>query len=137
MLVDELTNSIGDVFCRVEYDEENKWGYNAWYGYVSFEDIKAGSFAILEAARNYRYDRAINDSRYSEGGMTEATEWLATEIIPQMIQAGVRYSATVLGSDVFSRLSAEELEGQIQSVGFSYRNFDNIEEARHWLRSQP
>jgi hypothetical protein len=66
------------------------------------------------------------------GSFDGSKEWIVETIMPAVIQAGLLFEAIVLPRNIFSKLSAKETIMKINN--FELRQFDNLGEARKWLK---
>ncbi len=132
----KLKNEKQEVFIEVEYLEQKNTLYSNWIGsYLSVEQIKQGGFLMLDEIQQHKCVLLLNDNRQLEGVWDEANEWIATEWLPLMIQAGLMKMAHILSQDLFAQLSAEFFEDNAQNVEnmFQLKMFNNQEDAEKWL----
>jgi hypothetical protein len=54
--------------------------------------------------------------------------------MPEMETAGVKFLAIVMPSNVFTRMTIQDMTGNSKLINIRY--FDSIREAREWLRSK-
>ncbi|PKV63303.1 STAS/SEC14 domain-containing protein [Pontibacter ramchanderi] len=132
MKVQELTSSTGKTYLTIHYDEQHKWVYNDWTGYVSPENVKQGSLAVLEAIRQYNAACGLNDNRKLVGRWDESVGWIEQEWIPMAAEAGLRYYAHIVNEDAFAAASSADMLSRVQGR-FEMRIFEDASEARAWL----
>ncbi|MEO1050551.1 MAG: hypothetical protein AAFX87_07985 [Bacteroidota bacterium] len=130
----ELRKGTGKVYLTVQYDEENSWLYANWVGFMTMDMIKQGGLMLIEAVRESKCKHMLNDNREVEGTWAKANEWIATEWGPKIMDAGLRNFAMILSSNIFSEMSAKDLETKQDS--FTMRSFVDIEDAKKWLKEQ-
>jgi hypothetical protein len=75
----ELSTSTGKVYLSIYYDEQNNWIYNNWVGYVSPENVKLGSLAVLDALKKYKTPCGLNDNTELVGRWDQSVDWIAQE----------------------------------------------------------
>lgn len=132
----QLQNKEQEVFYEVEYLQNQGFLYSNWIGsYLSFEQIKQGCLLGLDKVKEHKCPLLLNDNRQLEGTWDEANEWIATEWMPQAIQAGLMKFAHILPEDIYAQLSAEFMEDNAKEVEnvFQLKMFNNQEDAEKWL----
>lgn len=134
MKIQELTSSTGKVYLTIHYDEQNKWLYNDWTGYVTPENVKQGGLAVLDAIKQHRTALGLNDNRNLVGRWDDALAWIEQEWIPAAAEAGLRYYAHVVDADSFAAASSADMLNRVQGR-FQMRIFQNMTDAREWLNS--
>jgi hypothetical protein len=130
----ELTNLFGKTFISIEYDHQHKWVYNNWKGYQSYENVVTGANACLEFFIQYKCACLLNDNRQVVGPWDHATDWIATDWTPRALRAGMKFFAHVVDKQTLAGMSAEQLHQKIGHV-FEMKVFDDIEEAKDWLKN--
>jgi hypothetical protein len=128
----DLTNSFGNVFLSIEFDNQNKWVYNNWKGYQSYENVMAGANACIEIIQQYKCPCLLNDNRQVVGPWDHATDWIANDWTPRALKAGMKYFAHVVDKQTLAAMSAEEMHRKVGTV-FEMKVFDNMEAAKAWL----
>ncbi|WP_266202680.1 hypothetical protein [Pontibacter kalidii] len=131
--VAELTSTTGKVFLTVAYDAANNWIYNNWVGYVSPENVKQGSLAVLEAFQTYNSPYGLNDNRELVGRWDEAVDWIEKEWMPKAIAAGLRYYAHIANQESFAAASAADMLSRTHGR-FEMRIFEDPGSAKVWLQ---
>lgn len=131
--VAELTSATGKVFLTVEYDEASNLIYNNWVGYVSPENVKLGSMAVLEAFQTYKTPYGLNDNRLLVGRWDDSVSWIEKEWMPKAIAAGLRYYAHIANHESFAAASAADMLQRAHGL-FQMHIFDDMESAKRWLK---
>ncbi|MBF8964140.1 STAS/SEC14 domain-containing protein [Pontibacter sp. FD36] len=132
MKLQELKSSTGKTYLTIHYDEQNKWVYNDWIGYVTPENVKQGSLAVLEAIKQHSAACGLNDNRHLVGRWDDSVEWIEDVWIPAAAEAGLQYYAHVANEDAFAAASSSNMLSRVQGR-FEMRIFGGIKEARDWL----
>jgi hypothetical protein len=130
----ELTNSFGKNFIAIEYDQHHKWVYNNWIGYQMYENVLAGANACLESFIQHKCACLLNDNRQVVGPWDHATDWIATDWTPRALRAGLRFFAHVVDKQTLAGMSAEQMYRKVGHI-FEMKVFDDMEEAKIWLKS--
>lgn len=132
MKVRELTSSTGKTYLTIHFDEQRHWVYNDWIGYVSPDNVKQGSLAVLEAIKQYKASCGLNDNRHLVGRWDDSVEWIEQEWVPMASDAGLRFYAHVANADAFAAASSADMLSRVRGR-FEMRIFQDIDEARNWL----
>jgi hypothetical protein len=130
----EIKNTLDRTFIFIELDEENKWVYNNWVGYQSFDSVVAGANACLDYLEPQKCKAILNDNRQVVGPWDHATDWIANDWTPRAIRAGLKYFAHVVDDQTLAAMSAGEMHQKVGDI-FEMKVFNQIEDARDWLRS--
>jgi hypothetical protein len=129
----ELTSATGKTFLTIAYDAANNWIYNNWIGYVSPENVKLGSIAVLEAFQTHQTPYGLNDNQELVGRWDEAVDWIEQVWMPQAAAAGLRCYAHVTNQESFAAASAAEMESRTNGL-FQMRIFGDMDSAKSWLK---
>ncbi|GAB3830468.1 hypothetical protein [Hymenobacter jeollabukensis] len=123
----------GHVYLTAERNRAEGWIHARWSGVQTLETVKEGGLAYVDMLREEPCAKLLNDHSELIGRFTEANEWVAQVWTPMILQAGLRYFAHVLSPGIFGQLSIEDLHQRIGDV-FELKMFDDVEEAKQWLR---
>jgi hypothetical protein len=64
-------------------------------------------------------------------------QWITREWLPYAVQqAGYRFGAVVVGTDVLTRLATAYITTHVQGLPLVYRSFEHEAEAAIWLQAQ-
>lgn len=126
----QLRHVQGDVY--VTLYQKPDYIEAVWKGHVSAEDIIAAGNAYLRLMQANPCPKLLNNKKDISGDWQEANDWLEFEWLPQAIKAGLQCLAHVYSSNVFSRLSAQDMFTRL-SDHINMKNFNEIEKAEKWL----
>lgn len=124
----------GHVFLTAERNRLEGWIHARWTGVQTLETVMEGGLAYVQMLHEEPCPKLLNDHSELIGRFTAANDWIAQVWTPLILQAGLRYFAHVLSPGVFGQLSIEDLHQRIEGV-FELRMFDEVEDAKAWLRS--
>lgn len=88
---------------------------------------------VLEFVRTKKITKIMNDNREVVGSWEEAAHWVANELFPALMQAGLKHFAWLLSANVYSDVSARFAMEGVDAV----KPFYFHQEAREWLIAQP
>lgn len=117
--------------CSLYYDEVEHWLCAVWRGYIDPIEALRGAEAYLRHAAHTPSAKLLNDNSQLHGPWFESTAWLAKVWVPEAERLGLRYVAHVTRADRrYDILTAS----QPLVLPFEFQIFDDVAEARHWLR---
>jgi len=133
MILEELRSSTGKIFLRISYDAHTDWIHADWIGYPTPDNVARGALAYLDHMQAKGCHAVLNDNRNLVGAWDQSVAWLAKEWIPYALRSGLKCWAHIDNTDAFSTKSASAL-GALIKDRFEYGIFDDVEEARAWLK---
>lgn len=120
----------------LEYDEELKCIIQTWKGHFSSDYFKKGVERTNEIfAEKKPVSRFLVDAQSASVIKKEDTDWAARTAIPTAIQYGLKYYGFVVPTNVFTRLSLNNFQQELNQPDLTVRLFDNIDTAKEWMRS--
>ncbi|WP_299824337.1 STAS/SEC14 domain-containing protein [uncultured Pontibacter sp.] len=129
----ELITSTGKPYLTIYYNEQHNWVYNNWIGYVTPDNVKQGSLAVLDALETYHTPLGLNDNRELVGPWDQVVGWIETEWIPRAEKAGLQFYALVVDAEAFAAASAAKMLNKVHNK-FDMRIFNDITAAEDWLQ---
>lgn len=122
------------VYFEIEASEDNDWITTRWIGFQKVERSKAGLLKELEVIETTGRAKILNYNTDIKGPYPVGIDkWIAEEWQPKAAELGLKYAATVVSSNIFASLSAEQLEMVFD--GITYKNFEDENAAIRWLGS--
>lgn len=120
------------IFFEIEASNDNDWITTRWIGFQKLERSKAGLMKELEVLEATNRNKILNYNTEIKGPYPPGIDkWIAEEWQPKAAGLGLKYAATVLSSNIFASLSAEQLE--VVFEGITYKNFEDENAAIRWL----
>jgi stage II sporulation SpoAA-like protein len=89
---------------------------------------------MKDAMKRHRLLHMLTDSRTAGPVLEEDVQYFREKVMFEMEKAGVRYLAIVMPSNVFTRMTIQDMTSNTNVMTVRY--FDSIREAREWLRSK-
>jgi hypothetical protein len=129
----ELKSSLGKVYLTIETDTENRWISTDWQGYLTADNIKIGAQAYTDALAKSGFSCVLNDTRSVRGPWDHSMDWVINVWAPNAAKAGLRHFALVSTPETLADGSAATFYAQL--TAFQAAVFDNLTEARNWLRA--
>ena len=131
-MIKELKSSLDKIYLTIETDHENRWIFADWQGYLTAENIKIGAKAYTQAVADAGFSCVLNDTRSVRGPWDHSMDWVINEWAPNAAKAGLRHFAMISTPETLADGSAASFYGQL--TAFQGNVFDNMAEARAWLR---
>jgi hypothetical protein len=131
---EKLTDAEGHVFLTIAYDQSLGITRASWLGEQSDETVRPGASACLEIIRQSRSSKFLNDSSQITGTWLESNPWIAEKLIPEAIQAGLKYVAFVLPAGLEGKISIVDLHQLVGDL-VQMKAFMSLELAEDWLKS--
>lgn len=131
-MTQELKSSLGKVYLTIETDLENRWIFVDWQGYLTAENIKIGAQAYTDALAASGFCCVLNDTRSVRGPWDHSMDWVINEWAPNAAKAGLKHFALISTPETLADGSAANFYAQL--TAFEAQVFDNMAEAKQWLR---
>lgn len=131
-MVQELKSALGKVYLTIETDDENRWVFTDWQGYLTADNIKVGAKAYTDALAQSGFSCVLNDTRSVRGPWDHSMDWVINEWAPNAAKAGLRHFAMISTPETLADGSAATFYGQL--TAFEGQVFNNLTDARNWLR---
>lgn len=106
-----------------------------WTGFQNMESVQKGGMKMLELLMHNQVYKLLNDNTHVEGTWSEAAEWVAQELIPDMENAGLKFIAWIHSPSAFSRLSAEK-SADLALGNVVTQFFTDRPSAEKWLKTR-
>jgi hypothetical protein len=89
---------------------------------------------MREGMKRHKLLHMLTDSRTAGPVLEEDVQYFKDKILAEMEKAGVRYLAIVMPTNVFTRMTIQDMTSNLNLITVRY--FESIREAREWLRSK-
>lgn len=123
-------------YITVAWNEELKAVQVAWRGYYGGGQGKAqtGCAKITELLTQKRASKLLSDMRESRVADQADQKWFLEVWLPQIVKAGLRYSASITPKSAVGRLSFNSTVNRIESEELHSAYFEDMKEAYNWLK---
>jgi hypothetical protein len=95
----------------IQYDVLDDYLSAIWMGEQTGESIRKGCELLLTYLEQQHSHKVLNDNTQVQGMWADTADWIASDWLPRMRQAGCQYFAHVYSPDIYSRLSADKAFG--------------------------
>lgn len=120
----------------VSWDEYCQAVRLEWKSYVEGEPARQGLEEGLRLFQRKRTHRWLADVRMLGPVRQVDQQWINQDWFPRAIAAGLRVMATVIPKSAIARMSIKQIMSKVNEIDIINNNFDDLEQARHWLRGQ-
>jgi hypothetical protein len=123
--------------CIIEYDVDVPCVSMIWKGYATSGQFREANERVLHEVQQRRSSKLLGDAK--EFVLIGATDqnWLSSNWIPRLLQAGVRKIALVMPRFYFNRVAVDTVTQRLaQNVAndlVSIEYFESRDTARKWL----
>jgi len=126
----KLTNAAGDTFVTMQ--KLSNCIEAQWAGHITADDVVTAAKLFAKLLQKTPCTALLNDKGNVTGDWTEANDWLEFEWLPQVMQAGLQCLAHIYSDNMFSRLSARDLQQRFVPT-LQMQNFNDRTHAERWL----
>jgi predicted DNA-binding transcriptional regulator AlpA len=124
-------------YCEIWYDSVNRWVCTDWSGLLTLEMVQTAVNMENKILKEKKATKLLNLNTRVKGTFSNATDWIANVAFPEGISLGIKHVAWVLSADEISKMSAQKTLSKGQKLNEYVTYFDNIENAKEWLKNQP
>lgn len=126
----KLTNAAGDTFVAMQ--KLSNCVEAKWAGHITADDVVTAAKLYVKLLQKTPCSALLNDKAEVTGDWTDANDWLEFEWLPLVLQAGLQCVAHIYSENMFSRLSARDLQQRITPT-LQMQNFNDRTHAEIWL----
>lgn len=124
-----------DNLVKVFYYEEFNTGLGTWKGNGIGDEYKHTMTRIKDLIAENKIERWVAEISNFGVVSKENKDWVNAEWFPGVIGAGLRRMAVVLPSNIFGKMSAEEVLAKVTDH-VHIRHFDNLDDAKVWIKNE-
>jgi hypothetical protein len=119
--------------CTVTRDDDVPCIFVNWKGYATSAQIRFVHECLVGLIGRHGVSKILGDDTALVSIDNEDQEWIIWDWIPRAIAAGLRVVASKKPNGFFGRMSVDRIQAVI-SPKLRIRSFDNLSDARAWLR---
>lgn len=120
-------------YAEISWDELSQAVVLVWKGFASLEKIQLvlnKVLALLQQKEGYKF---LADSSNMMAFNKEAEAWIVHDWVPRSKAANLKITAYIVPKSAMTRTSLRGMRGHTGLETVAY--FDNVEEAKTWLRA--
>lgn len=121
-------------FATVTYDEEDDVVLAHMTDFAEGEPFREYMYSIIEAIEDTGTHQVLTDTSDMGTITQEDQEWSAVEWTPEAEAAGLKRMAMVMPESVVAEISVEQIL-EMTDDEIERDLFDNVEDAREWIRN--
>ena len=106
-----------------------------WKKFVKGEDFREGLNKGLELIKSKNSSRWLADMRHMQVLAVADQEWSNNDWFPRAISGGIRKMALVQPASALAKMGVKNVMSKVQDVQLETANFDNLEDAKKWLKT--
>ncbi len=122
---------------NVTYDAEVNAVVFVWATTPTSQEFREALNYGLSLVSEKQAKRWIGDTRNIGAIDPEDQQWSNEDWFPRALGAGIVDMGVIVSNDIFSKMSVEEIMGNVGgSEGFESRFFSSVEDAKAWFKSK-
>jgi hypothetical protein len=106
-----------------------------WNGYSTSAEFRQGTELMLNTLISHKANYVLADIKNMVLIGKEDQEWLEAAFIPRAISFGFNALAIVRPNNYFNKVAVESISYKVDKEKLAIGLFDNINEAKLWLKS--
>jgi hypothetical protein len=120
---------------HIYYDEDTSAVVMEWDGYATSKQFKEGTELMLNTLIKHQSVKVLANIKEMVLIGMEDQQWLDSQFIPRAIKFGFKAIAIIKPDNYFNRVAVETVSGKIDSDKLAIRFFEQVPEAREWLKT--
>ncbi|PSR54713.1 hypothetical protein AHMF7605_14950 [Adhaeribacter arboris] len=121
---------------QIWYEAEIHWLYVEWMGALNLHNVQRNGQILLQFLKEKQCAKILNNNQQVQGPWLDACSYAAEELLPQLIEAGLKYLAWVQSPNPYSQYSMEQtLEATSLPIKNRINIFYSLPVAREWLKN--
>jgi hypothetical protein len=120
---------------NIYFDKEIDAVVMEWDGYATSTQFKEGTELMLNTLIQNNSFKVLADIKEMVLIGTEDQQWLNTHFLPRAIKFGFKAIAIIKPNNYFNKIAVESISYKVDKDKLAINFFDNITEAKEWLKS--
>jgi hypothetical protein len=120
--------------CTVSRDDSIPCIFVHWKGYATSAQLRFIHECLIDLIKRERMSKTLGDDTALVAVTSEDQDWIGENWTPRAVAAGLRFAASKRPQGYYGRTSVNHIQAVISSK-LCVRSFDDLAEARAWLRS--
>ncbi len=118
------------------YDSDLQCVMVEFSGSPDLKEFKALANPIISLLKKHKANKELNNTLNLEVNSIENQEWAQTVWFPDAVEAGLKYFAFVVPSNIFGQVSAEQTNEKAEEEGaIEIKYFETEDKAKEWLKT--
>ncbi|MFD1003667.1 STAS/SEC14 domain-containing protein [Ohtaekwangia kribbensis] len=124
-----------EIYVTITHERDTDIIYVDWNGFLTVDQVKAGSEELLKIIKEVKCSRVLVDNRKVSGPWQAANEWYQTDWNPRAAKEGLTDMAVIMSDNIFTQLSLQGFTKATKGV-YTVAIFNSEPDARKWLKEQ-
>ena len=120
---------------NIYFDEEINAVIMEWDGYATSTQFKEGTELMLNTLIQNNSFKVLADIKDMVLIGMEDQQWLNTHFLPRAIKFGFKAIAIIRPDNYFNNVAVESVSYKVDKDKLAINFFDNITDAREWLKT--
>lgn len=120
---------------NIYFDKEINSVVMEWDGYATSTQFKEGTELMLNTLIQNNSFKVLADIKDMVLIGMEDQQWLDTHFLPRAIKFGFKAIAIIKPDNYFNKVAVESISYKIDKDKLAINFFDNISEAKDWLKT--
>ncbi|MEO6540570.1 MAG: STAS/SEC14 domain-containing protein [Ferruginibacter sp.] len=120
---------------NIYFDPEINAVVMEWDGYATSNQFKEGTELMLNTLIKNNCIKVLADIKDMVLIGMEDQQWLDQHFLPRAIEFGFKALAIIKPEHYFNKVAVESISYKVDKDKLAINFFDNVEEAKAWLRS--
>ena len=120
---------------NIYFDAEIDSVVMEWDGYATSAQFKEGTELMLNTLIRHNANKVLADIKDMVLIGMEDQQWLETHFLPRAMGFGFKAIAIIRPEHYFNNVAVENISYKVDKEKLAINFFDNLREAREWLKS--
>lgn len=118
----------------IYFDENINSVVMEWHGYATSRQFKEGTELMLNTLIKHGASKVLADIRDMTLIGMEDQQWINEVFLPRATKFGFKAIAIIKPRNYFNKIAVETISYKVDREKLTINFFDNIEDAREWLK---
>lgn len=132
-LLGTLTDVHGNLLIELLHSPAHRVLYIRWFGNLTGREVSYASQEVARVQAELHYPLLLNDKSNATGDWSEAMDWVEYEVLPQVLNSGLRAIAYVFSPDMHNQLISLRFFERVKQY-LPIQMFYDLPSAWQWLR---
>ena len=119
---------------NIYFDENINSVVMEWHGYATSRQFKDGTELMLNTLIKHGASKVLADIKDMTLIGMEDQQWINEVFLPRATKFGFKAIAIIKPHNYFNKIAVETISYKVDKENLTINFFDNIEEARGWLK---
>jgi hypothetical protein len=135
-MIKEKSMTTSEKVYNIFFDKDLNSVVMEWKGYATSKQFKEGTELMLNTLIKHNTTNVLADIKEMTLIGMEDQRWLENIFLPRAIDFGFKSIAIIQPESYFNKVAVESISYKIDQAKLSIKIFDNIIEAKEWLKQR-